>query len=232
MQHDDAAARATFEIGQRIRRARRTAGLTLSALAEQTRLSESFLSKLERGQASSSIANLIQIAGALSLSLNDLFSEGLEAPRRTKVSVHRRASPAAFSEIESTGYRWRALAGGSALDEIEVFHLVFPERNRMDAFVAHPGQEHCYVLSGEIVFHVAGETHRLQAGDGIFIDSELPHRAENGGLGEAHVLMTVTKDARDAGRSRGAIDWWRLVGAESGEARAKPAKARSRMPSA
>ncbi|TDR94582.1 helix-turn-helix domain-containing protein [Enterovirga rhinocerotis] len=212
MQHDDATARTTREIGQRIRRARLASGMTLSTLAERTQLSEGFLSKLERGQASSSIANLIQIVAALSLSLNDLFVDEDSAPARTSVSVHRRSSPGGFTEIESTGYRWKALAGGAALDRIEVFHLVFPEENRMEALVSHPGQEHCYVLSGEVIFHVAGEEHRLRAGDGIFIDSELPHRAENGGLGEAHVLMTVTKGEAEAGRSSSPIDWWRLNG--------------------
>jgi transcriptional regulator with XRE-family HTH domain len=211
MQDQEAAARTTREIGQRIRRARLAAGLTLSMLAERTQLSEGFLSKLERGQASSSIANLIQIVGALSLNLNDLFATQEAEPARTGVSVHRRSSPGGFSEIESTGYRWKALAGGAALDRIEVFHLVFPEENRMEALVSHPGQEHCYVLSGEVIFHVAGEEYRLKAGDGIFIDSELPHRAENGGLGEAHVLMTVTKDEQASGRSKAGMDWWRLA---------------------
>jgi quercetin dioxygenase-like cupin family protein len=67
------------------------------------------------------------------------------------------------------------------------------------------------VLSGEVIFHVAGEEYRLKAGDGIFIDSELPHRAENGGLGEAHVLMTVTKEEQASGRSKAGMDWWRLA---------------------
>jgi quercetin dioxygenase-like cupin family protein len=90
-----------------------------------------------------------------------------------------------------------------------VFHLVFPHRNRMDAVVSHAGQEHCYVLSGEILFQVGGEEHRLKAGEGIFIDSSLAHRAENIGPGEAHVLMTVAKPV-EGGGSRELTDWWRL----------------------
>jgi hypothetical protein len=38
----------------------------------------------------------------------------------------------------------------------------------------------------------------------------LPHRAENAGRGQAHVLMTVARPAEAA--SEGALppDWWRL----------------------
>ena len=214
MATDDVLRRTANEIGQRIRRSRTGAGLTLSVLAAKSELSEGFLSKLERGQASSSIANLIVITGILGMELHELFS-GQASQTRTKVSVHQRASETAFSEVESTGYRWRLLAGGAVLDQIEVFQLVFPARNRMDTMVSHPGQEHCYVLRGEIIFHVGADRHRLRAGEGIFIESELPHRAENIGRGEAHVLMTVTRPgAAETGPPVPVADWWRLAAAD------------------
>jgi len=46
----DKIARATQEIGQRLRSARAGGGLTLAAVARQAGMSEGFLSKLERGQ--------------------------------------------------------------------------------------------------------------------------------------------------------------------------------------
>ena len=46
----------------------------------------------------------------------------------------------------------------------------------------------------------------LKAGDGILIDSQQPHRAENAGRGQAQVLMSVAKPA-DAAE---VPDWWRL----------------------
>lgn len=194
----------TREVGRRLRSARSGAGLTLADLAGRTELSEGFLSRLERGQASASIANLIRLADALGLGLHELFANPA-APARTAVAVHRGGSPD-LAEVTSTGYRWRHLAGGAPLDRLEVFHLVFPRRESMRAMVSHPGQEHCYVLSGEVLFHVGEQRHRLRAGDGILIDSALPHRAENAGDGEAHVLMTVSS----AAEGPAAVEWWRL----------------------
>jgi transcriptional regulator with XRE-family HTH domain len=200
----DRIARATEEIGQRLRQARSSAGRTLAEVAAKAGVSEGFLSKLERGQATASIANLIQITDALGLGLHELFA-GANTPAKTRVAVHR-AGHDELEEVEASGYHWRPLGGGAPLDRMEVFHLVFPREKGMEAMVSHPGQEHCYVLSGEVLFFVGDEQHRLKAGDGIFIDSQQPHRAENAGRGKAHVLMTVAKPAEAAD----APDWWHL----------------------
>lgn len=205
----DKIARATQEIGRRLRSARAGAGLTLAVVARRAGVSEGFLSKLERGQAAASIANLIQLADVLGLGLHELFRSE-SAPARTRVAVHR-AGAGSLEEVAATGYRWRHLGGGAPLDRMEVFHLVFPRAKGMQATVSHPGQEHCYVLSGEVLFHVGGVRHRLGAGDGILIDSELPHRAENAGRGQAHVLMTVARPAEAAGGAPERPDWWRLA---------------------
>ena len=200
----DRVAKATLEIGRRLRGARQGAGLTLAETAATAGVSEGFLSKLERGQTAASIANLIQLTEALGLGLHELFSAE-DAPARTRVVVHR-GDAGKLEEVAATGYSWRHLGGGAPLDRMEVFHLVFPREHGMQTMVSHPGQEHCYVLAGEIVFHVGDAQHRLKAGDGIFIDSELPHRAENAGRTKAHVLMSVAKPAE----ASDAPDWWHL----------------------
>lgn len=204
----DRVAEATRDIGLRLRAARQGVGFTLAETAAKAGVSEGFLSKLERGQTAASIANLIQLTEALGLGLHELFATD-GAPARTRVVVHR-GDAGKLEEVAATGYSWRHLGGGAPLDRMEVFHLVFPREKGMAATVSHPGQEHCYVLSGEIVFHVGDAQYRLRAGDGIFIDSQQPHRAENAGRTKAHVLMSV---ARPAAASE-APDWWRLSKAE------------------
>jgi quercetin dioxygenase-like cupin family protein len=126
------------------------------------------------------------------------------------LAVHR--ANGGLKDVAATGYRFRHLGGGAPLDRLEVFHLVFPRAKGMPATVSHPGQEHCYVLSGEVLFHVDGVQHRLKPGDGILIDSQLPHRAENAGRGQAHVLMTVARPAEASGTLNAEWpDWWHLA---------------------
>ena len=207
--HDDAVSK----LGARIRSLREARGMKLKQLADATALSDAFVSRLERGQVSSSVANLIQIAQALDIGVSELFADPPDR-LRSDITVHRHGDAGEDESIPSTGYRWRLFAGGMPDDDLEVFHLLFPRKNRMDLMVSHPGQEYCYVISGRIRFHVGAEIFELAAGEGIFLNSELPHRADNIGEDEARILMVVAKssDGKSSERSEH-FDWWRVPGA-------------------
>src|SRR4029453_9028331 len=62
-------------VAARLREARRTRRLTLRALSEKTGLSEPFLSRLERGRVSTSIANLILITRTVGIDLGRPFQD-------------------------------------------------------------------------------------------------------------------------------------------------------------
>ena len=195
-------------LGARIRSLREERGMKLKDLANSTGLSDAFVSRLERGQVSSSVANLIQIAQALDIGVSELFAAPQDQSR-SHVTLHRHGDDGEDQSIPSTGYRWRLFAGGMPNDDLEVFHLSFPRKNRMDLMVSHPGQEYCYVISGRIRFHVGAEVFDLSPGEGIFLNSELPHRADNISEDEARILMVVAKSPQKAEH----FDWWRVPSA-------------------
>lgn len=80
-----------------LRPVRRQRGLTLEALAAQTGLTKSYLSKIERGQSTPSIAVALKVARALDVDVGRLFSD--EAARE-KIAVERAGGPGAGA----TGY--------------------------------------------------------------------------------------------------------------------------------
>src|SRR5437764_13821101 len=70
------------DVGKRLRAIRIAQRRTLREVAERAGLSESFLSQVERGRASGSIASLRRIADGLGVSMADLFQpSGLAQPR-------------------------------------------------------------------------------------------------------------------------------------------------------
>src|SRR6476620_9803336 len=73
---------AEVDVGERLRRLRRSRRATLRTVAERSGLSESFLSQVERGRSSASIESLRRVADALGVSMADLFEPGgLPGPR-------------------------------------------------------------------------------------------------------------------------------------------------------
>ena len=195
-------------LGARIRTMRKARGIQLNELAEGSGLSSAFLSRLERGQVSSSVANLIQIAKALGVAVAELFQDA-SANSRSEAAVHKVEDMGAEQSTASTGYRWRLLAGGMPDDDLEIFYLVFPKKDRMGTLVSHQGQEYCYVLSGKVRFIVGTKTFELGPGEGILTNSEMPHRAENIGRSEAQMLMVVTKTKAHGEH----FDWWKAPSA-------------------
>ena len=63
-----------IDVGERLRAIRRSRRCTLRTVATRSGLSESFLSQVERGRSSASIASLRRIADALGVSMADLFA--------------------------------------------------------------------------------------------------------------------------------------------------------------
>jgi transcriptional regulator with XRE-family HTH domain len=214
------AKQTARELGERIRAARVRAKLRLIDVASRTGLTESSLSRIERGYTAVSVMNLVQICEVLSIGIDELFQSKV-IPAKTTIAVHSRAMDE-FEEVEATGYRWRHLVGGAPFDTFNVFHLVMPKEELMKTMVSHPGQEYCYVMEGEILFYVDNECHRLGPGDGILIDSQLPHRAERVSEEAAHILMTVTRPMAE----KISPEWWNL--SPSQEVEKTPAKDRAK----
>src|SRR5262249_35688349 len=70
-----------------LRAVRRQRGLTLESLAEQTGLTKSYLSKIERRQSTPSIAVALKLASALDVDVAQLFSDDSAADH--KITVDR-----------------------------------------------------------------------------------------------------------------------------------------------
>jgi transcriptional regulator with XRE-family HTH domain len=213
------------QIGAAIREARLARGLTLHAMSEKTALSRPFLSRLERGQVSTSIANLVAITGVLGIDLGKLF-QGTAAPAASRGYVVAHRGKGRPTEIEATGYRYERVVDGWAGQKLDAFVLTFPLRNRADVRTAHEGEELLYVLKGRILFELGDEEIPLSAGDAIYFKSDIPHMGKNVGDVDAKVLM-VTVPGRLPGRELG---WWNAPAAPARRRRRRKPRRPRRQP--
>jgi len=169
-------------LGPRLRHARLVAGYTLLQLARKANCSESLISKIERGQASPSLATLHRLAVALDTNIGALTSE--EIPASGPI-LHQGERPVVIK------------AGGIALERLVLpkrggllqanIHIVSPG-TVTDGQIVHNGEELGYVLEGTLELMLGEEVHVLRPGDSFTFPSQTPHGYRNTGQVDARVL--------------------------------------------
>src|SRR5919109_2062900 len=178
---------AEVDVGERLRALRRFRRCTLRTIADRSGLSESFLSQVERGRSSASIASLRRIADALGVSIADLFDlDGVPGPR-----VLRRAErPAlAFGVLGR-----KMLLTPRPLQSLEVFvgELEVGGSTGEQPYAHGDSEELFVVLSGTVRLDLGGKVFELERGDSIDYRSSTPHRISNLGQELAEVMWIIS----------------------------------------
>jgi len=161
-------------IGQRIKALRQQRSLTLAGLAEQSNLSASHLSQVERDKTTPSLMTLSSIAQALDVNLRDLFDSEdnqLHITRATGLETLPGPVPPAWSQLTSpeTGR------------DLEVHRLTLPPGAPWLEFEPYAGEIVGFVLAGTLAMQIDDEPVELAAGDSIHCDARQAHRLRCGG---------------------------------------------------
>src|SRR6266576_4485664 len=178
---------AEVDVGERLRELRRFRRCTLRTIAERSRLSESFLSQVERGQSSASIGSLRRIADALGVSIADLFEPGdLPGPR----VLRRDERPALSFGILGR----KLLLTPRPLHHLEVFagELEVGGSTGAEAYAHGDSEELFVVQSGTVQLELGGELFELERGDSVDYRSSTPHRVSNIGQELAEVMWIIS----------------------------------------
>ena len=174
-------------VGARLRSLRKARRLTLRDIADRARLSESFVSQLERGQTGATIQSLQRISAALGVDVSDLFASAeTSGPQITRRGARH---PVAWGTLGR-----KALLTPKSFEFLEVVAAEFePGGSTGDAAYAHGDSEELFlVLEGSIEFELDGETMSLAAGDSVHYRSSVPHRASNQGTERAEVIYVIS----------------------------------------
>src|SRR5712691_3145960 len=175
------------DVGERLRVIRLARRCTLREVAERAGLSESFLSQVERGRASASIASLRRIADGLGVSIADLFQPS--GPGQPRVLRSEERPTLAFGVLGR-----KMLLTPRPLHHLEVFvGELDPGGSTGAEPYAHGDSEELFVvLSGSVQLELGGDVHDLESGDSIDYRSSTPHRIANIGHDRAEVMWIIS----------------------------------------
>jgi|SRR5690606_25240339 len=172
-------------IGGQIRRLRKQRGLTLQQLGEAAGLSAAFLSQVEREVTSLSVSSLSSIARALDVNPSLFFPE--TASNGVTVRGYAR-EPFRMDHAEVVYARLgRSFQGRS----LEPLFVTYPP-GYLSEVSSHGGEEFYYVLSGQLVVTLDGETHKLNADDSIHFRSDRRHQLANSSDAPVQVVAVTT----------------------------------------
>ncbi len=175
---------ASLAPGRRFRRLRLARELSLAEVARATGISVGFLSALERGQMTASIATMRRLARFFKTNILSLFDPTGENPRLVR--------PAQRKILEAgPDVRMELLAWGNTAMEPHLFRIK-PAGGSGDAYT-HEGEEFLYILRGRLdIWLGEREPFRLRPGDSFYFESTTPHRWRNPGRSETWLLWINT----------------------------------------
>lgn len=175
------------ELHYRIKALRMERNLTLKEMSDQTGLSLSFLSQIERGASSLSISSLKKISDALGIHINYFFQDKEEVQH----FVVRSEDQHPFTTGKGS-QTYARLTGTFSNRRLEPLKVTLPPGMHEEHSYSHSGEEFYYVLKGEVIFYLNDEKHHLVEGDTIHFPSSMIHQWENPLEVESTVISVVT----------------------------------------
>jgi transcriptional regulator with XRE-family HTH domain len=175
-------------IGDNLRGLRRRQGLSVDGLAQLSGSDPHILMAIEEGRHRPDIGTLWTVAKALDLSFSSLLSTGGDAG----TTVIRRAEQRSLTSRDGL-FTSRALFPLKGERQVEFYELRLSPGADESADGHSPGTiENIFVGRGQVDIATADGEHRLEEGDSILFEADVPHRYRNSGDGEAVLYLVMS----------------------------------------
>lgn len=166
---DDASLNQRLAL--RIRTLRAQTGLSLDALADQSGVSRSMISLIERGEANATAVILDKLAASLGVTLASLFVESTDIQASP---VLRKQEQTEWKDPQS-GYVRRNLTPGNPKQPMQLVEVLFPAGKRV-TFDHHQRQvnvhEQIWIIGGSMQITLGSKRWTLNAGDCLALKLE------------------------------------------------------------
>jgi transcriptional regulator with XRE-family HTH domain len=170
-------------VGARLRRIRRQRGLALSAVADGTAISTSFLSLVENGRSDTTLGRLQRLLDFYGITYSDLLPEEEPQDARLVRAEERRHLPSPAEGIDIA-----LLTHGSGHEMVAIL-AEYAVGAHLHDYAAGTGEAFLHVLDGELRVTLGGaEALVVGAGDSLYYDTSTSLEIRNEGAAPARLL--------------------------------------------
>jgi transcriptional regulator with XRE-family HTH domain len=156
------------QLGAAIRLRRKALGKTLLEIANESNLTTGFISQVERGISSPSLASLMTIASSLQTSIEQLLS----VPEEFSPYVSRNTRQTYSLGLNGRLYEKLGPGFPGALFYPAIIHR---PPGHVSEHMCHTGEVFCHIMAGKIEYHLGGSTYVMTEGDTIHHDTTTSH---------------------------------------------------------
>ncbi len=178
------------EIIIKIKELRTEKGYSLGQLSKLTGLTKGYLSKIENAVSVPPISTLHRIATALGVNLSYFFTQNaLETLDKKLVISRKKERNQTDAELQATGLKRWPLASEKFGRNMHPYIIEIPlDHHQVYQF---EGEEFHLCLEGKVELTYGGENYILEAGDSIYIDTNIPYSGRSIGTKPAKLLMVI-----------------------------------------
>ncbi len=170
------------EIGERIRRIRKTEGITLGELATRSGITKSALSQIERGIITPSIVTFKSILDALGIT----FSEFFEKEDKESFFLFRKND---YKILEKENIECLLLTPFGGEKHFDIFKITIPPLTSTNEETSHEGEEAGFVLHGAVILHFGKKKIKIRRGESYLYIPDRVHYFENRSKNRACILI-------------------------------------------
>lgn len=173
-------------LGKRLNELRLAKNMSLRALAQETGLSATLLSQVERGVTEPSLTTLRKLSAVFGESVSALFATQAD----DAIWISRPGERTTIMGPRG-GVSYERVSRGNG--QMEVLRAVFqPGQFSTELPIRHPSMECVYVIRGALTAEIGGQQQIIQAGECLSFDANIAHRYVNGGDKDVEIIMSVT----------------------------------------
>jgi quercetin dioxygenase-like cupin family protein/DNA-binding Xre family transcriptional regulator len=165
-------------LGMQIKRQRQAQDLKLSDVAKIADISQGMLSKIENAQVSTSLDTLSRLCDVLGLPMSKLFSE-YDQQDGSALLVKADQGMEVVRRGTEKGHTYHLLNHTRGPKKsFEAYMVSMDDASEEFPTFSHPGTEFLHLLEGELIYRHGNQLYRMEAGDSLTFESEIPHGPE------------------------------------------------------